>query len=127
MKLPAAQTIDVAKLLANPAAFEGKTVRVRGTVSQVCKQSGCWMEVSAPGLSGSAFVKFTCPVDGRLVPMEAIGQPATLEGTVKNQEISEETARHYAEDAGASPEEIEKIKGPQKRLRLMSAAAKLGE
>jgi hypothetical protein len=131
LKLTEAETIDVEKLLADPASFEGKTVRVRGKVSGVCAAKGCWLEMSTPaekpGTKNAAMVKFTCPIEGRLIPMDAIGQTATLEGKVKNQTISEETAKHYAEEAGATAEEIEKIKGPQKRLRLMSAAARVGE
>ena len=69
------------------------------------------------------FVKFTCPVEGRLIPMEAEGRTALVEGTLEVKVISEEEARHYRQDAGASPEEIAKIVGPQTEIKLNSPAA----
>ena len=69
------------------------------------------------------FVKFTCPIEGRLIPMDAAGKDAVVEGTIEVTEISEEEARHYREDAGATPEELEKIVGPQRTIRIQSPAA----
>ncbi len=126
MKLTDADTIEVAQVLKDPAAYEGKAVRIAGSVTKVCTNKGCWLEMTTPDTTHRLFVKFTCPIDDeRLIPENAVGQKAIVEGVIKMTEISEESARHYAEDAGASQEEIEKIKGPQKRVRLMSPAAKL--
>ena len=40
-------------------------------------------------------------------------------------EISEAQARHYKEDAGASPEEVAKIVGPQKQYIVASPSARV--
>ena len=81
------------------------------------------MKLSYPDATETLFVKFSCPVKGRLIPMEALGHLAIVEGSFKLSEISEADARHYAEDAGKSPEEIAKIVGPQNQLRMSAPAA----
>jgi hypothetical protein len=71
------------------------------------------------------FVKFTCPVEGRLIPMAAVGKPVVVEGTVMVKEISEADARHLKEESGATQEEVAKIKGPQKQITLAAPAARV--
>lgn len=126
MKLADAETISVGKLLADPTPYEGKYVRVSGQVVTVCESAGCWMDIadspekSAPRL----FVKFTCPGEGgRLIPMEAVGHAAVVEGVLKLDEISEQAARHIADESGIPKEEVARITGPQKKPRLESPAA----
>lgn len=124
MTLAESDTISVGKLLANASAYDGKYVRVHGTVLAVCESKGCWMDIgSAADAEERLYVKFTCPVEGRLIPMEAAGHKAVVEGTLAVQEITESEARHYADEAGKSAEEIRAIQGPQKRIRLMAPAA----
>lgn len=118
-------TVPVADVLANPHAYDGKHLRLAGVVDSVCAAKGCWIRIAAPGGGETVFVKFTCPVDGRLVPMEALGHRAVVEGTLTIQEISQEEARHYKEDAGAPASEIEKIVGPQKTVRMQSPSARI--
>jgi len=57
--------------------------------------------------------------------MEAVGHQAIVEGTLEVTEISEAQARHFAEDAGKSPDQIARIVGPQKQIRFKSPAAKV--
>ncbi|NOT02658.1 MAG: DUF4920 domain-containing protein [Phycisphaerales bacterium] len=118
-------TVAVADVLADPQAYDGKHIRLTGVVDSVCAAKGCWIRIAPPGGGDTVFVKFTCPVDGRLVPMEAKGHNAVVEGTLTIQEISQEEARHYKEDAGAPASEIEKIVGPQKTVRMQSPSARI--
>lgn len=121
----AEQTLSVAKVLHDPQAYEGKVVRVSGVVSDVCKPKGCWMELSEPGADGALFVKFTCPIEGRLIPMEAVDHPATVQGKLVIEQVSVDELRHMAEDAGKPPAEVAKITEPQQRLRFESAYAEV--
>ena len=117
-----APVISAEQLLSNPSAYDGKYLRVTGTVAKVCAKKGCWLAMgNDPGL----MVRFTCPISGRLIPVEAIGKEAVVEGTVKVVEESEAEARHLKEDAGAPAEEIAKIVGPQKRVTIAAPAAKV--
>jgi hypothetical protein len=125
MKLTDADIVPVQKLLAEPASYDGKYVRVSGTVNNVCPKKGCWLTLHDEKTNQNLFVKFPDPEQGRLIPMDAVGKPAIVEGTVKVKEISEAMARHYKQDAGASQEEIEKITGPQKQISITNGSAKV--
>lgn len=119
-------TVDAKMLLTQPDAYDGKTLRVSGTVAEVCSAKGCWLSLGGPQDQG-LFVKFTCPIEGRLIPAEAVGKPAIVEGTVTVENMSEEQARHYAKDGGATEADIAKIVGPQKRVTVASPSAKIAE
>lgn len=121
-----APAVDVADVLAQPAAFAGRDVQVRGTISEVCQERGCWVRIAdAAGSAETVFVKFTCPVDGRLIPQDAAGKPIQVQGQVVVEEMSQDQARHYATDAGKPQAQIEAIVGPQKVVRVMSPSARL--
>jgi hypothetical protein len=110
-------------LLADAGAYDGKYLRVTGTVSSVCVKKGCWLAFGQE--TRPLLVKFTCPIEGRLIPGEAVGKEAMVEGTVKVVEVSEAEARHIKEDAGAAAEEIARIVGPQQRVTIAAPSAKV--
>jgi hypothetical protein len=122
-KLTDADNIDAAKVLADVSAYEGKYVRMTGVIQGVCKSKGCWLKMNSEGTALTVFVHFTCPVDGRLIPMEAMGKPVIVEGELKTKEISEADARHIAEEEGLAAEEIAKIVGPQKLIEVTGPSA----
>ncbi|MEO2149573.1 MAG: DUF4920 domain-containing protein, partial [bacterium] len=65
-----------------------------------------------------------CPIDGeRLIPMNAMGQPVRVEGTLVVETISEAERRHYASDAGKTDAEIGEIVGSATQVRIASGAA----
>ena len=117
------RTVQVASVIAEPTKYEGHRIRVEGTVDSVCAHKGCWIRMAGKPGGETLFIKFTCPVDGRLIPMAAVGKKAVVEGELEIKMIPEDEARHYAEDSGKSKEEIAKIVGPQKTLKLNSPAA----
>ncbi len=123
MKLAAAETTCIKTVFGDRMKYDGKNIRVAGLVDSVCAKKGCWMRLTDDKASETLFVKFTCPVAGRLVPMDAVGKRAVVEGTLEVATMSEAEARHYKEDAGATPEEVQKVVGPQKVLRMKAPAA----
>ena len=125
MKLADTDTLFASDVLADPGAYNGKYIRVVGKVHSVCERRGCWLRLGTCGGRETLFVKFTCPVEGRLIPMEAVGKKACVEGTLQVKDMSQEEARHYKEDAGASAEEIAKIVGPQRTVKMASPAARV--
>lgn len=116
-------TVAVGELLNNPQQFAGQTLRVTGTITKVCQHAGCWMELGAPAGTTPLFVKFVCPIEGRLIPKDAVGKDAIVEGTLTIKKIDEATARHYAEESGASEEQVQAIRGPQVQVSMQSPAA----
>ena len=87
------------EILAAPAAWAGKPVRIGGQVEGVCKMQGCWMDlVSAEDTALRVKVD-----DGVIVfPQEAVGYQATAEGTIEIVEMTKEKyigwMRHVAEE-----------------------------
>ena len=120
-KLSAADAVPASAVLADPAAYRDRYVRLTGKVSDVCPKKGCWLRVTPADARAGAediFIKFPDPPTGVLVPREAVGKDVTVEGTVKLGTISEKMARHFKEDAGAPQAEIERIVGPQKQVMI---------
>ena len=76
-----------------------------GTIKEVCAKKGCWMTLSMPD-DNDLMVRFKDY--GFFVPLDAQGE-VLINGKAFISETSVEDLRHYAENAGASKEEIERI------------------
>jgi len=124
-KLADAQAITVKQLTTNVEDYRGKFVRVTGTVDKVCTKKGCWLTLKQDGADQGLFVKFPDPAEGRLIPLDAVGKRAAVEGIVKVRDIPPEVAKHYAEESGATAEQLAKITGPQKQITLASPSAQV--
>jgi hypothetical protein len=57
---------------------------------------------------------------GFFMPKNIVGQTVVLEGEAVVKEVSVKQLKHYAEDAGKSKEEIEKIKEPKKETQFIA-------
>jgi hypothetical protein len=93
-----------------------RPVRVEGKVEQVCQNKGCWMVLT----DGKQSVRVTFKDYGFFVPTGIAGKTVIAEGVVSKKTISEDEARHQAEEAGKSEEEIKKIVGDQKQITLVA-------
>jgi hypothetical protein len=72
-----------------------------------CVKKGCWMDVKLPG---DEVMKVKFKDYGFFVPTQGLeGKRAVLQGYVTKEVTDVATLRHYAEDAGKTKEEIEKI------------------
>ena len=95
-------------------AEEGRAeVRFEGDITATCPKKGCWMDVASG--EDTVFVRF---LDyGFFVPTEgAEGKRAVMEGEAFFDTLTVDARRHYAEDAGATEEEIAAITEPELRL-----------
>lgn len=109
-------------VLKDPKAFEGKKVKLAAEIEGVCLKKGCWMNVK-DGAS-KATVKFK---DYKFfVPLDVAGRTVAFEAVPEVKVITEAMRRHYAEDAGKSKEEIEKIKGDETQVIFMAEAVEIG-
>lgn len=98
----------------NTGAFSGK---VSGKVTEVCQEKGCWMKLEKPN-GESLMVKFKDY--GFFMPKDIVGHEVVLEGEAVTKEVSVKQLRHYAEDAGKTKEEIEKINAPKKETQFIA-------
>lgn len=96
------EPLTVAAVMEKPDAFVGKTVQVKGKVTEVCQMMGCWMNLVDPATNQSVRIKVT---DGDIVfPKDAPGKMAIAEGKLAKIELTEKQARaaakHEAEENG---------------------------
>ncbi|MFG0328501.1 MAG: DUF4920 domain-containing protein [Phycisphaerales bacterium] len=87
-------------------------VIVEGEIVEVCAEKGCWMRVREG--DDEIFVRFKDYAF--FVPRNAAGRRVRLHGETVLQEMPVDELRHYAEDAGASAEEIAAITEPETRV-----------
>ena len=99
--LTAKQPVTIAALLAKPADYVGKTVQVKGKITEVCQMMGCWIYV-ADDQGNKIRVKVN---DGEIVfPKDGAGRTVTAEGVFTKQELTREqaidSAREEAKESG---------------------------
>ncbi len=98
-KLKGLPKVELAALLKDPAASEGKAVALEGKVRKACEKKGCWMEIAAEDKGPG--VRVTFKDYGFFVPLDAAGSTVKIEGVVAVKELSEERVKHY-EGEGAT-------------------------
>lgn len=96
-------------------ANDTTVTQLSGQITEVCQSMGCWMKVTMAN-DEEILVKFKDY--GFFVPKDASEKTTVLQGKAFLSELSVDEQKHYAEDKGASKEEIAQIKAPKKTLRF---------
>lgn len=87
------------------------SVKFKSTINDVCSKKGCWMKLSLDN-EEETMVRFKDY--GFFMPLDSKDRTVIVEGKAFVKETPVDELRHYAEDAGKSKEEIEKITEPKK-------------
>jgi hypothetical protein len=122
-----AEATPIAKILADPDAYVGKTVRIEGKVLDVCPMKGCWMELAQEGEASSLKVKVD---DGVIVfPVTAKGKLAVAEGVLEAIPMTRESyvgwMEHLAEERGQTFDAASVGDGPFRILQLKGTGARI--
>ena len=115
--LAEADAVACEKVLADPAAYVGHTVRVKGRVADVCQQAGCWLVLTPThsslensglensslesGDSATPMIRVTMKDHAFSVDKQGRGRQADLEGTLVRKTIDPATVAHIQGEAGA--------------------------
>lgn len=88
----------LASILKTPGQYVGKTIQVRGKVTEVCQMMGCWLQIVDQ--DQSLRIKVT---DGEIrFPADSVGRTVTAEGVLQKFQLTREQAvaraRHEAEE-----------------------------
>lgn len=94
---------------------EKLNTQLEGEITEVCQAKGCWMKVNLSN-GEEVFVRFKDY--GFFVPTNSANKKVVMNGIAFIEEMSVEDQRHYAEDEGASKEEIARITSPKKTYRF---------
>jgi hypothetical protein len=114
------QTVQLSDLLAKPQDYEGKTVKLSGTVTDVCQMMGCWLMLS----DGTNEIRVTT-LHKFFMPKDCAKSKAVVDGTFKMTEISEEHAKKMNDESQNPKVKTEDIKGPQKVYTLEATGVKI--
>ncbi len=109
-EITADEAISANKL---PELLEGKEtveVKLTGNVDAVCQMSGCWMDLA---MDDDEIIHVTFKDDSFLLPKDAAGKTAIIEGVATYEEIPVDMLKHMAVDEGKTQEEIDAITEPK--------------
>jgi hypothetical protein len=101
--------------------FDGK---IKGKVVEVCQAMGCWAKVQK---DDGTTVMIKVKDHEFAMPKDIVGKTIVVEGKAELKETSVAMLKHYAEDAGKSKEEVDKIKDPKKEVIMMIKGVKVVE
>ncbi len=118
------QASPVSDIVARPAAYSGKTVKVKGLVVDVCTARGCWLDLAGDRPYEKIRVKVE---DGAIVfPASARGRQATVQGVVETMKMCPDEARRFREAearAKGLPFDPASITGKESALAIRATGA----
>ena len=125
--VPSGDALSPEEVIAQADDLAGKTVLVEGAVGEVCQMAGCWLSMG--GANGET-IRVEVPRDESesyvyTFPKDISGATVRLTGLLDVETESVEDLRHYAEDGGASPDEIAAITEPRQTLVLTASGAEI--
>ena len=85
---------DIARLARDPKPYVGRTVRIEGTVKNVCQGAGCWVEVASS--KGLTFMAKSLD-ESVLLPKDCAGRRIMVQGIVTMLPAKEAEAHQHAE------------------------------
>lgn len=88
--------------------------KLEGKVSEVCQAAGCWLKLATED-GQEIFINTNHEF---FVPKDLTGKTVVVEGNAYKNETSVEMLKHFAEDKGASKEEIAAITAPKVEYKL---------
>lgn len=105
----------LAEVIADQDQYLGKQVRVEARVAKVCQRKGCFFIAQ----DGESVARITFVDYSFFVPTDSGGKTVTIVGTFDRQTLSEDQARHYAQDAGGDPA---RVRGPQAEYSIVATS-----
>lgn len=116
------KAVDVKKLPEMVKVGDTLHVQTTGTVVSVCQKKGCWMKMDL-GNDKTMMVHFKDYAF--FLPKDCSGKKVVMDGIAFIDVTPVDQLRHYAEDAGKSKEEIEKITEAEQELTFEAAGVLL--
>jgi hypothetical protein len=114
---------EIQEKFKNLKAEDTLAVKFKSEVNEVCQSKGCWMRLGVG--EDEVMVKFKDY--GFFMPKNIAGEEVIVEGVAFVEEVSVDEQRHYAEDAGKSPDEIAEITEPKRTLSFISSGVLIPE
>lgn len=110
--------VAVAELPGMLVDADSVAIKLTGNIASVCQMSGCWVDLD---LGNGETVHVTFEDDAFLLPKDAAGKVAVLEGIGTREELSVDYLKHLAEDDGKTQEEIDAITEPSMEYTFIAS------
>lgn len=94
------ERVALADVLKEPRKYEGVRVVIEGTVSRVCKNRGCWVEIKPEGAADES-VRVVFSNHAFFVPKDSESMRFRAEGQFSFKKLSKEEVEHLIKDDGA--------------------------
>jgi hypothetical protein len=118
------EEVKVSEILANPDQYAGKKVRVKGLVTDVCEERGCWIKIGADKQELMFKVE-----DGVIAfPVSAKGGAVVAEGTVSKRVLTVEQQKAMCEKEAKAlnkKADYSKVVGPKTIVRIEGLGAEI--
>ena len=88
-------TIPAHTALSNPEEYTNKTVRLSGTITDVCQKKGCWMVIEDSGHHMRVLMKD----HSFAVAMDSSGKSCDVEGVIIAKQEDPKETEHYASES----------------------------
>ena len=105
--------VPASSLPSKMKGLDSLEVKVTGVVTSVCQMKGCWLQLN---IGEGKMMRVRFKDYAFFVPKNISGKTVVLDGYAYNSTTSVAQLRHYAQDAGKSNAEIEKITEPEVNL-----------
>ena len=102
---------------AKMAESDSLNIKIAAVASAVCKKKGCWMKVET---ANGEEMRVTFKDYGFFVPLDIEGKEVVFEGIAVRDTTTVDDLRHYAEDGGATEEEIAAITEPEIKVSFIA-------
>ena len=116
--------IDYKTLMTEISSKDTVQTTLLATVNEVCQAKGCWMTLN-DAQAGDVELMVRFKDYGFFVPKDIGGRQVIVEGKAFKSITPVEELRHYAEDAGKSKEEIERITEPEETISFEATGVKV--
>ncbi len=113
-------TVSLADLLDSPDTYTGQTIRVQGTVADVCQTAGCWMVMA----DGERTMRITMKDHGFAVAKDAATSMGEVEGVVIARPADPERAAHFASEA-ANPDAMPENTGAEMLYEINATGVRI--
>lgn len=126
-KLSEAKGLSVNDAVAQAKGLDGTSVKIMGTVDQVCAKKGCWFVLRADDEAHKGdTIRITSKGYRFFMPRSSVGQRAIVEGDLKVTTLTQAEAQHLEDDrVDAEGGEAKKISGEQVELQLAAVAVEM--
>lgn len=109
------QTNSLTEVISSLENENDKSVVVKTSIAEVCEKKGCFFIAQ----DGDNTARITFKDYSFFIPTDSQGKEVTVIGTLSKKVLSEEKAKHYAEDAGKNSDDI---KGEQVEYSIIASS-----